>query len=113
MDRRCPQIAPRRSPAHRSAPSVRCVSTITVEPAALTRLAGRLDDVAAELGAAARELSAGAVPGDLADAVDDFCASWRWALGRAGEAAAAAAGQLRDSATRYSTTDAAFVGTLV
>lgn len=105
-------MSPRRFTASPAAPSVRGVSTITVEPAALTRLASRLEDVAAELAAAARELSAGTAPGDLAGAVHDFCESWRWALSRTGEAASAAGAQLRDSATRYAQTDAALAGTL-
>ena len=87
------------------------MSTFTVDPEALHRLAGDLDRSARDLqqlrGRFAGLPSATSAAPELDDAVRDFAHHWRWAIGRLHERVATVGAGLRASASAYADTDAA------
>jgi uncharacterized protein YukE len=87
------------------------MSTLTVDPDALHRLAGDLDRSACDLqrlrGRLAALPDATAAAPEFDDAVRDFARHWQWAIGRLHERVATVGAGLRASATAYAETDAA------
>jgi uncharacterized protein YukE len=87
------------------------MTTVTVDPAALTRLAADLDRAARDLqrvrGRLAGLPDATSAAPELDAAVREFGRHWTWAIGRLHDRVATVGVGLRAAATAYADTDAA------